>query len=79
MGGLLGSLPAEIEHHAEKILRDIEESGSMIAVVKNGAKAEGFVLGVRCGGGLSAEDCEALSVHFDHATEKRLRSLTRGL
>ncbi|XVJ50111.1 hypothetical protein ACDZ94_26885 (plasmid) [Pseudomonas sp. UBT] len=72
-------LPDAIRRQAEKILHDIENAGSMIFAVKNGAKANGFVLGIMCSGGLPTERCEALSAHFDDVTEKKLRSLALGI
>lgn len=46
-------LPEPIKRQAEKIFREIELAGSMILAVKNGAKAEGFILGILCCEGLS--------------------------
>lgn len=51
-------LPEPIKRQAEKIFREIELAGSMILAVKNGAKAEGFILGILCCEGLSKERCE---------------------
>lgn len=72
-------LPDAIKRQADRLFYDIERAGSMIFAVKTGAKAEGFILGITCCGGLPAERCELLSNHFDSAVEKRLRLLTAGL
>lgn len=72
-------LPEAIKHQADKILHEVESAGSMILAVKSGAKAQGFILGIICCGGLSQERCELLSSHFDSEVEKRLRALTVGL
>lgn len=63
-------LPEPIKRQAEKILYDIELAGSMILAVKNGAKAQGFILGIICCNGLSIERCERLSDHFDNVLEQ---------
>lgn len=73
------NLPEAIRLQAERILHDIENAGSIILAVKNGAKADGFVLGIMCSEGLPAEHCEILSAHFDTVTEKRLRLLGLGI
>ncbi|RON86878.1 hypothetical protein BK668_18420 [Pseudomonas fluorescens] len=79
MKSVMDNLPDEIKHQAEKILSDIERAGSIIIVVKKGAQANGFVMGIACCSGLSPELCDELSLHFDQATEKKLKSLTLGL
>jgi hypothetical protein len=78
MSGATNDLPEAIKRQAEKILHEIKFSGSMIHAVKNGAKAQGFILGLTCCGALSPERCELLSSHFDTEVEKRLRALTVG-
>jgi hypothetical protein len=49
----------------------------MIAAVKNGARENGFVLGLQCAN-LPAAHCEDLADLFDQATEKTLRTLALG-
>ncbi|MHC8363763.1 hypothetical protein ACYZUA_26470 [Pseudomonas sp. LS2P72] len=71
-------LPDPIKQQAERILREIELAGSMILAVKSGAKAQGFILGIKCCDGLPAERCELLSDHFDSIVEQRLKSLILG-
>ncbi|MDR0191938.1 hypothetical protein RCO22_23615 [Pseudomonas yamanorum] len=71
-------LPEAIRRQAEVILYEIEHSGSPIFAIKGGAKADGFILGITCCSGLSAERCELLSDYFDSAVEKRLKSLNLG-
>lgn len=72
-------LPDAIKSQARKIVREIENAGSLVHAVKIGAKADGFVVGIACWGGLTEERCELLSVYFDGVLEARLRSLTLGL
>ncbi|WP_318183231.1 hypothetical protein [Pseudomonas fluorescens] len=47
----------------------------MIAAVKAGARAEGFVLGLETAGALRAGDAENLYLVFESAIEKRLKIL----
>ncbi|RON42370.1 hypothetical protein [Pseudomonas brassicacearum] len=79
MNHVTNDLPEAIRRQAERILRDIENAGSMIVAVKSGAKANGFVLGVMCSGGLPLEQCDLLSAHFDKVTEMKLRQLALGI
>jgi hypothetical protein len=79
MNQITNDLPEAIRLQAERILRDIDNAGSMIVAVKSGARANGFVLGIMCSGGLPSERCEMLSAHFDEVTEKRLRVLALGI
>ncbi len=72
-------LPDAIKSQARKIIREIENAGSLVHAVKIGAKADGFVVGIACSGGLTEERCDLLSVYFDSILETRLRSLTLGL
>lgn len=72
-------LPDPIRRHAERIRREIDNAGSLIAAVKAGARANGFVLGVMCSGGISAERCDSLAEQFDLLTESKLRLLALGL
>ncbi|WP_434603964.1 hypothetical protein [Pseudomonas sp. R1-7] len=69
-------LPVGAVRPAEKILKEIETAGSMILAVKNGAKAHGFVIGLRCAGAITEEQADVILSRFDHATESRLRELT---
>jgi len=78
MNDVTNEMPEAIRHQARRILHDIENAGSMIAAVKNGAKANGFVLGVMCSRGLSDEQCDLLAEHFDKVTEMTLRRLALG-
>lgn len=79
MNVVTSDLPEVIRRQADRILKDINNAGSMIVAVKNGAKANGFVLGVMCAGGLPLERCELLAVQFDEVTESRLRFLALGI
>lgn len=72
-------LPEVIRRRAERIVFDIEHAGSMIIAVKNGAKAEGFILGISCWSGLTQDRCDLLLAHFEDVLERRLRALTLGL
>ncbi|WP_426619454.1 hypothetical protein ACP3TY_05800 [Pseudomonas rustica] len=72
-------LPELIRRRAERIVFDIEHAGSMIAAVQNGAKAEGFILGISCWSGLTPDRCDLLTMHFEDVLEKRLRTLILGL
>lgn len=51
----------------------------MIVEVKSGAKADGFVLGVMCAGGLTQEGCDLLAGQFDKFTESKLKLLSMGI
>lgn len=51
----------------------------MISVIKSGAQAYGFVQGLLCAGGITAEQGAQLSEHFDKAAEKKLKILSLGL
>ncbi|RJX74951.1 hypothetical protein [Pseudomonas sp. LS-2] len=77
MGMFTADLPDVVRQQANKILHEIETSGSMIAAVKNSARANGFVLGLQCAN-LPAAHCEDLADLFDSATEKTLRALALG-
>jgi hypothetical protein len=68
-------LPVGAVRPAEKILKDIETAGSMILAVKNGAKAHGFVIGLKCAGAITEQQAEVTLHRYDHATESRLREL----
>lgn len=72
-------LPRAIKLQADRIFEEIESAGSMILAVKSGAKAHGFVMGIKCCDGLPEERCELLSSDFDRIVENRLRALTLGL
>ncbi|MBK5407414.1 hypothetical protein JFU58_02520 [Pseudomonas sp. TH34] len=69
-------LPVAALRHAEKILSEIANAGSMIVAVKCGAKANGFVIGLTCTGAITEEQSEALLLQFDRATERKLRELS---
>lgn len=79
MNELTSDLPEVIRRQADKILHEINSSGSMIAAVKTGAKANGFVLGVKCAEGLTAERCDLLAEQFDKLVESKLRLLALGI
>lgn len=72
-------LPENIQLEADQLVEQIEKSGSLPAVVKNGARANGFTLGLTCSGVVSPERCELLALHFDRAVEKKMRLLLLGL
>ncbi|QQN99615.1 hypothetical protein [Pseudomonas sp. SW-3] len=79
MSEAIRDLPEPIRQQAEKKLAEIESAGSMILAIKSGAQAYGFVQGLVCAGGISAEQGEALSEHFDKTTGNRLKILSVGL
>ncbi|WP_426215788.1 hypothetical protein [Pseudomonas sp. DWRC2-2] len=79
MNNATNDLPEVVRRHVKKIISDIECAGSMILAVKSGARANGFVLGLVCAGGITADQGEALYEYFDHATENRLKVLSLGL
>jgi hypothetical protein len=79
MNEVINDLPEAIRQQAEKALTEIESAGSMILAIKSGAQAYGFVQGLVCAGGITADQGEVLSEHFDKTTEKRLKILTLGL
>lgn len=70
-------LPEAINREAEKLLAQIEKSGSMIVAVKAGARADGFVLGLELAGALRDGDGERLHLFFDAVLEERLKFLSR--
>ncbi|WP_415756370.1 hypothetical protein [Pseudomonas sp. LT1P18] len=79
MNAVIDGLPEAIRQQAENLLAEIHRAGSMILAIKSGAQAYGFVQGLVCAGGISAEQGEALSEHFDKTTENRLKILSVGL
>jgi hypothetical protein len=79
MTDIIDHLPPVLRPQSERILADIHASGSTIDAVKNGAQANGFVLGLQCCGGIDAQQAEALSVFYDKVVECRLKRLTLGL
>ncbi|WLG59649.1 hypothetical protein PSH77_14275 [Pseudomonas extremorientalis] len=79
MNDATNDLPEVVRRQVKKIISDIECAGSMILAVKSGARANGFVLGLVCAGGITVDQGEALYEYFDHATEKRLKALTLSL
>lgn len=79
MNDTTNDLPEIVRRQVKKVISDIECAGSMILAVKSGARANGFVLGLVCAGGITADQGEALYEFFDQATEKRLKVLTLGL
>ncbi|MFP3848169.1 hypothetical protein [Pseudomonas sp. W5-01] len=74
MTDILDHLPPVLRPQSERILADIHASGSTIDAVKNG-----FVLGLRCCGGIDAQQADALSEFYDKVVECRLKRLTLGL
>ncbi|NWB24098.1 hypothetical protein HX824_26070 [Pseudomonas sp. D4002] len=79
MNDATNDLPEVVRRQVKKIISDIEFAGSMILVVKSGARANGFVQGLICAGGITADQGEALDEYFDLATEKKLKILALGL
>ncbi len=79
MTDIIDHLPPLLRPQSEMILADIRASGSTIDVVKNGAQANGFVLGLRCSGGIDAQQAEQLSEFYDEVVASRLKRLTLGL
>lgn len=79
MNEAIDDLPEIIRRQADKIILEIERAGSMILAVKSGARANGFVLGLICAGGLTADQGEAPYEYVDQTTEKRLKILALGL
>lgn len=69
-------LPVAAQRTAEKILREIENAGSMILAVKYGAKAHGFVIGLTCAGVISEDQADTHQARFDWATERKLKELS---
>lgn len=68
-------LPPAILAASQRLLAAIVEADTPNHVVKAGAMAEGFVLGLETARTLEAARIEALYVLFDDATEKRLRDM----
>lgn len=70
-------LSDKMKREADRLLAQIDRADSMIAAVKVGARAEGFVLGMETVGALRAGDAENLYVIYENALEKRLEYLAR--
>ncbi|MGI4841010.1 MAG: hypothetical protein ACRYF9_25760 [Janthinobacterium lividum] len=71
-------LPPAILAASQRLLAAIVEADTPSHVVKAGAMAEGFVLGLETARTLEAARIEALYVLFDNATEKRLRDMAQA-
>lgn len=71
-------LAPTIRKVSERLLAAIEASDSMLQGVKTGARAEGYVLGLKTAATVTAEQVEALSALFEEATERRLRGIAAG-
>lgn len=72
-------LPEALTIQANLLVQRIEQAGSFIIALKEGARADGFVLGLACSGAITDEHCNLLNSQFDKAVENRLRYLTLGL
>lgn len=69
-------LPASIIRQADKIMAEIQKSGSMIMAVKAGARANGFVLGLQCAASITDDAAQLLQTEFDISTEIKLKELS---
>lgn len=79
MNECTSDLPDVIRRQADRIIHEINSAGSMIVAVKAGAKADGFVLGVMCAGGLTQERCDVIAGQFAKFTESKLKLLSMGI
>jgi hypothetical protein len=71
-------LSEEMQREADRLLAQIVRADSMIIAVKAGARADGFVLGLKTGGVLRAGDAEKLYMIFEAALVERLKTLARS-
>lgn len=71
-------LGGKMKREADRLLAQIGRTDSMIAAVKAGARAEGYVLGVESAGALRAGDAERLYIIFELALEERLKTLAQA-
>ncbi|KFF42161.1 hypothetical protein JH25_27705 [Pseudomonas sp. BRG-100] len=71
-----GNLPTEVARQADKIIAEIQKSGSIILAVKAGARAHGFVLGLSCAACITDDQANRLLAAFDDSTEAKLRELS---
>ncbi|MDQ0654197.1 hypothetical protein [Pseudomonas cedrina] len=69
-------LPVSISRQADKIMAEIQKSGSMIMAVKAGARANGFVLGLQCSASITDDAAQLLQTEFDISTEIKLKELS---
>jgi NAD(P)H-nitrite reductase large subunit len=66
-----------IKRQVTRLLRQIEQAGSMIQALKSGARADGFVLGLEAAGALDHSEIDSLHLFFETALESRLKALVR--
>jgi hypothetical protein len=71
------TLPINVRTQAERLLELIQNAESMTQVNRNGAVAEGFVLGMATIKALHGHTLEQLDLLFSQATDQRLVELSR--
>lgn len=71
------TLPPDVQHQAARLLDLIQNAESMTQANRNGAVAEGFVLGMATLKSMHAPTLEQLDLLFSQATDQRLVELSR--
>jgi hypothetical protein len=70
-------LPIDVRRQAERLLNLIQNAESMTQANRNGALAEGFVLGMETLKSMHEQTLEQLDLLFSRATDQRLVELSR--
>jgi hypothetical protein len=71
------TLPPDVQRQAARLLDLIQNAESMSQANRNGAVAEGFVLGMATLKSMHAQTLEQLDLLFSQATDQRLVELSR--
>jgi hypothetical protein len=71
------TLPPDVQHQAGRLLDLIQNAESMTQANRNGAVAEGFVLGMATIKALHAQTLEQLDLLFSQATDLSVFELSR--
>ncbi len=71
------TLPLDVRTQAARLLDLIQNAESMSQATRNGAVAEGFVLGMATLKSMNAQTLEELDLLFSQATDQRLVELSR--
>jgi hypothetical protein len=71
------NLPINVRHQATRLLDLIQNAESMTQANRNGAVAEGFVLGMATLKSMPAQTLEQLDLLFSQATDLRVLELSR--
>lgn len=71
------TLPIDVRNEAARLLNLIQNAESMSQANRNGAVAEGFVLGMSTLKSMHGQTLEQLDLLFSQATDQRLVELSR--